>query len=362
MFTLAKYAIDEKSNATQRQYKESSHAFRSPFQRDRDRIVHSKAFRRLEYKTQVFVNHLGDNFRTRLTHSIEVAQISRSVARTLQVNEDLTETIALAHDLGHSPFGHAGEKVLNRLMAPYGGFNHNEQTLRIVTLLEERYPQFSGLNLTQATKLGLQKHKKLIMERSHSLEAQIVNICDAIAYNNHDLDDGLNSQLLTLDELEEVQLWSDCWKDAHDKFPKTSLKIKICYSIRSLINKMVTNLIEQTEQNILIYKIKTFEDVINFHKQYNKHSGIVGFSEEFFQSFTILKKFLNDKLYKHPEIEKMNLEAKETINRIFYSLCKNQKFLPKEYQDRIPNTGLHKTICDFIAGMTDRYAINWNSK
>ncbi len=359
MPSLAKYAVTEAEDSCRREYKEPNHPLRSPFQRDRDRIVHSKAFRRLEYKTQVFVNHLGDNFRTRLTHSIEVAQISRSVARILCLNEDLVEAIALAHDIGHPPFGHAGERVLNHFMKSHGGFDHNEQTLRTVTALEERYPGFPGLNLTEATRLGLQKHNKLPMGHGHSLEAQIVNICDEIAYNNHDLDDGLDSRLLSLKQLEEVNLWKESWRTTNKQYPATSTKIKIRYSIRCLVNQMVMNLVEQTKKNITIFKIKTFKDVMNFQVKYDEGVSAVGFSEDFLHPLLNLKKFLQKNLYRHPKVEKMNLEARKIIEKLFTHFIQNKESLPEEYQARITLTGLHKTVCDFIAGMTDRYAMHW---
>ena len=359
MFELAAYAVRQERSACSREYPENKHPLRNPFQRDRDRIVHSKAFRRLEYKTQVFVNHLGDNFRTRLTHSIEVSQIARSVARVLRLNEDLTETVALAHDLGHPPFGHAGERAIHRLMRGHGGFDHNEQTLRIVTQLEERYPEFPGLNLTQATRQGLQKHKQLPMGESHSLEAQVVDICDEIAYNNHDLDDGLDSGLLTLEDLKKVEIWRECWENTARRLTGASTKIKIRHSIRSLIDQMVTDLVEQTKKNIDRLGIKTLEDVLNIHHQDAERRKIVCFSKNFAEKSLELKRFLSQYLYKHPEVEKMNREAEKTIRRIFSSLIERQDALPEEYQRRIPDTGLYTSVCDFIAGMTDRYAINW---
>ena len=362
MPTLAKYAVAETENSWRRKYKEADHPIRNSFQRDRDRIIHSKAFRRLEYKTQVFVNHLGDNFRTRLTHSIEVAQISRSVARALFLNEDLVEAIALAHDIGHPPFGHAGERALNHLMASHGGFDHNEQTLRTVTILEERYPDFPGLNLTEATRLGLQKHNKLPMGHGHSLEAQIVNICDEIAYNNHDLDDGLDNQLLSLEQLNEVELWREFWQTTNEKYPETVTKIKIRYSIRCLVNHMVMNLVEQTKKNITFFKIKTFKDVMNFQVKYEKDIAVVDFSENFLHLLLKLKKFLQKNLYRHAEIEKMNREASQIIEKLFIHFMQHEEALPEEYRARITLIGLHKTVCDFIAGMTDRYAIYWVSK
>ena len=358
MQRLARYAVSDQ-DFIQREFPEKEHVLRGPFQRDRDRIVHSKAFRRLEYKTQVFVNHLGDNYRTRLTLSIEVAQISRSVARSLRVNEDLTETIALAHDLGHPPFGHAGERVLNRLMRPYGGFDHNEQTLRLVTLLEERYPMFAGLNLTKATLLGLRKHTRLPEDKSHSIEAQIVDICDEIAYNNHDVDDGLDSKFLKLEQLNEIDLWKEGWEKIEKEFPSSPEKIKIRYNIRSLVDDMVLELTRQTQRNIKRYQIKDIQDVIYFHKKH-KGKNLVEFPEDYYHKIVELKKFLSQNLYRHPNVEVMNSKAEDIIIRIFNSLLKNSDVLPKEYLRRLEQQGIEKSISDFIAGMTDRYAIQWN--
>ena len=360
MQVLADYAVSDQ-DLIQRKFLEEEHPLRSPFQRDRDRIVHSKAFRRLEYKTQVFVNHMGDNYRTRLTHSIEVSQVSRSVARSLKVNEDLTEALALAHDLGHPPFGHAGEKVLHALMRSYGGFSHNKHTLRLVTLLEKRYPFFDGLNLTEATLLGLQKHTKLPDDKSHSIEAQIVDICDEVAYNNHDVDDGLDSGFLNLKQLSKIEIWQKNWEKVEKEFPQISEKIKIGYSIRCLINDMVMDLIRQSQENIRRYKIKNFEDVISFHKKY-RDKDLVGFSREFHPRVVELKKFLSKNLYNHLEIGKMNLKAEETIVSIFNFLKKNIQNLPQEYLARLRSEGKEKSISDFIAGMTDRYAIRWNQQ
>ena len=361
MALVSDYAVSEKS-LSNREYPEPESTSRTPFQRDRDRVIHSKAFRRLEYKTQVFVNHLGDNYRTRLTHSIEVSQIARSVARSLRLNEDLVETLALAHDLGHPPFGHAGERILHKLMLPYGGFDHNQQTLRIVTALEERYPEFSGLNLTQASILGLQKHNRLAMGQSHSLEAQVVDICDEIAYNNHDIDDGLASGLLNLEELNKIELWRESWEEVNQKFPKTTIKIKISVTIRSLINQMVIDLTEQSEKNIASFHIKSLDDVLNFHKNHASHEKIIHFSESISPKITKLKKFLGKHLYMHPKVKKMNANASQLIRNIFTFLIQHPKLLPEEYQSRTSDLGLHRNISDFIAGMTDRYAIVWSDQ
>ena len=357
MFSLAPYSTIEEKNRN-RKIVEDESLIRSPFQRDRDRIIHSKAFRRLEYKTQVFVNHLGDNFRTRLTHSIEVSQISRTVANILNVNETLVETIALAHDLGHPPFGHIGENILHNLMCNYGGFDHNEQTLRVVTILEERYPNFLGLNLTEATLLGLQKHNHLPNNHSHSIEAQIVDICDEIAYNNHDIDDGLDSGLLTLKQLNTIELWQQAWLETISKYPNVSDKIKIRTTIRNLINVMVMNLVENTKQNIKKFKIENFDDVLNF-KIKHPNEDLVHFSSDMKLKVAHLKKFLHKELYHHPKVENIFSDAKQSIEFIFNKTNDDVYLLPIEYQHRIQTEGKHRSICDFIAGMTDRYALNW---
>ncbi|MDH4261476.1 MAG: deoxyguanosinetriphosphate triphosphohydrolase [Spirochaetia bacterium] len=346
-----------KDDFINRVYPQSSHTYRNDFQRDRDRIVHSKAFRRLEYKTQVFVNHLGDSYRTRLTHSIEVSQIARTVARSLQLNEDLTETIALAHDLGHPPFGHAGERALHMLMPGHGGFDHNEQTIRVVTILEERYPEFIGLNLTEATLMGLHKHGRPD-GRGHSLESQIVDISDEIAYNNHDLDDGIDGGYLSLEEIGRLQIWKRAWTQVEELYPEGDAKILIRSAIRWLIDHMVTDLIVQTEKNIEKFKIQTLEDVLN-----HKKGKLVEFSQQVDIEINELKSFLFKKLYRHPDVVSMNMRAEEIVKRLFTFFSKNPEALPEEFQKRIsPECTAYRVVCDFIAGMTDRYALFWNKK
>ncbi len=355
--TLAPYAVS-KGVFTEREYPIEPHPFRNDFQRDRDRIVHSRAFRRLEYKTQVFVNHLGDNYRTRLTHSIEVAQLSRTVARTLRLNEDLCETIALAHDLGHPPFGHAGEQALHQLMQDHGGFDHNEQTLRVVTLLEERYPQHPGLNLMRITLLGLRKHGALPNGLSHSLEAQIVDYCDEIAYNNHDVDDGIAAGYLSLEQLNTLELWQQHWGDVIAHFPNASEVVKIRTVIRNLTNLMVTDLIENLRNNLQKFSITSIDEVLNFGK-HHPTAALVGYSEKLKQPVVTLKKFLTKNLYNHPQVKKMNDDAQQVITNIFSKLLQKPSLLPPEYAARIDQEGLHRVIADFIAGMTDRYAWRW---
>ena len=344
-------------SAEKRQYPENVHAQRNEFQRDRDRVVHSKYFRRLEYKTQVFVNHLGDNFRTRLTHSIEVAQIARTVARALQLNEDLTETIALAHDLGHPPFGHAGERALHEKMKNFGGFDHNDQTLRIVTRLEERYPNYLGLNLTHATVTGLQKHSSHI---AHSLEAKIVDYCDEIAYNNHDIDDGLESGLLDLAALREISLWADIFDRTQKNFPSIKNKILVKTTIRELINYMVTDLISSTQSRIQESGLKSLSALAVYSTQMG-NPPLVAFSDAVDAEVKQLKKFLFRKLYRHAEVVKMNERARSMIHRIFDFVQFDPKMLPEDYYERIETDGTERVIADFVAGMTDRYAIKWNN-
>jgi len=357
-FSVKPYAVQEGDFAN-REYPQPPHPYRNDFQRDRDRVVHSKAFRRLEYKTQVFVNHLGDSYRTRLTHSIEVSQIARTVARSLGLNEDLTETIALAHDLGHPPFGHAGERALHQLMPAHGGFDHNEQTIRVVTILEERYPEFKGLNLTEATLMGLHKHGRPD-GRGHSLESQVVDLCDEIAYNNHDLDDGIDGGYLTLEEIGALKIWQRAWSATRRQYPESEMKIAIRSAIRWLINYMVTDIIEQTEKNLAGENIKTLEDVLNFKKPGRQ---LVEFSPEVDGEVKELKKFLFQKLYRHPDVVTMNVRAEEIIKRLFDFFGENQTALPGEFQNRITaDNPLRRVVCDFIAGMTDRYALMWNKK
>ncbi|MCS6983546.1 MAG: deoxyguanosinetriphosphate triphosphohydrolase [Leptospiraceae bacterium] len=357
---MSPYAIRE-GVLTEREYPCEEHPWRTNFQRDRDRIVHCAAFRRLEYKTQVFVNHLGDNYRTRLTHSIEVAQISRTVGRALGLNEDLCETLALAHDLGHPPFGHAGEKVLQELMKDHGGFDHNEQTLRIVCYLEERYPHHPGLNLMKITLYGLQKHKVLPGGLSHSLEAQVVDYCDEIAYNNHDIDDGIASGLLKLEELDQVELWDEFFRKVKKAYPHASQLVQIRQTIRELTNFMVSSLLEKTRSNLYDYNIQTVEDVLYFGQR-NLGKNLVEYPEEVAYKIKQLKHFLYEKLYYHPEIEATHEKSKQIICDIFGLLERHPHLLPQDYLKRGEKEGLYRTIADFIAGMTDRYAEKWLSR
>lgn len=349
-----------------RAYPEERHVLRNPFQRDRDRVVHSQYFRRLEYKTQVFVNHLGDNYRTRLTHTIEVAQIARTVARSLGLNEDLTETVALAHDMGHPPFGHAGERALHEKMRPFGGFDHNEQTLRIVTLLEERYPEFPGLNLTHGALRSLQKHRSnpviagQKIEGGHCLEAFIVDICDEIAYNNHDIDDGLESGHLTLSMLDSVALWRRHFSAIKRQYTGLREKIIIRATVRNMINAMVSDLIEQSARNIKESQITTLQELL--HYTGNPHNkALISFSPEMQEQVLELKKFLFRNLYRHAEVVRMNERANDVLWRIFDFVVREPRMLPVDFYERIDSMGVERVVSDFIAGMTDRYALQWNS-
>lgn len=336
---------------------------RGEFQRDRDRIIHSTAFRRLEYKTQVFVNHEGDLFRTRLTHSIEVAQIARSIARALALNDDLTEAIALAHDLGHTPFGHAGQDALNECMSDHGGFEHNLQSLRIVDRLEERYGAFDGLNLMFETREGILKHcspararelgpvaQRFLNGRRPSLEAQICNLADEIAYNNHDVDDGLRSGLLTIDQLGEIGLFARHKIDAQNEFPTIAGRRLIHETVRRIIDAQVTDLLAETGRRIAERGIKTPEDVA-------QAPILVGFSSEMAKENGQLKQFLRENLYRHFQVVRMTGKACRIIQNLFAAFMADPRLLPPQYQQYAEREGMPRTIADYIAGMTDRYAI-----
>jgi dGTPase len=358
---LAPWAM-KSCNSRGRMHKESEHPYRSAYQRDRDRIVHSAAFRRLEYKTQVFVNHEGDYYRTRLTHTIEVAQIARTIASTLCLNPDLTEAIALAHDLGHTPFGHSGEEALNELMAKFGGFNHNLQGLRVVDYLEERYPDFAGINLTWEVREGIVKHstafdaavkiRELAPKELPCLETQVVDIADEIAYDNHDLDDGLTSGLIKESDLENLPLWHNITGSLNKRFSKIDRNKRKYMIIRSLIDMQVTDLIQETERNIQRLKLKSHMDVKRADKK------IVSFSKNMVDLKRPLREFLMEKLYHHYRVIRMSVKAKRFIQDLFKVYIDNPEQLTVETQNRISADGLRRTVCDYIAGMTDRYALD----
>jgi dGTPase len=335
---------------------------RSQFQRDRDRIVHSTAFRRLEYKTQVFVNHEGDLFRTRLTHSLEVAQIARSVARCLGANEDLVEAIALAHDLGHTPFGHAGQEALNDCMRPYGGFEHNLQSLRVVDLLEERYGAFDGLNLCYETREGILKHcspdharhlgelgERFLLRRQAGLEAQLANLADEIAYNNHDIDDGIRSGLLEVAQLAEVPLFARQHEAVAAALPGIGARRAVYETVRRIIDTLVTDLIDETGRRIADAAPQSIDEV-------RAAPPLAAFSEPVRAQADALKSFLFRNLYRHPEVMRMTTKAGRIVRELFAAFHAEPRLLPSEHGARVEHEG-PRAIADYIAGMTDRYAI-----
>jgi dGTPase len=356
---LAPYAVSVSTQG--RRIVEPAPSGRSEFQRDRDRIIHSGAFRRLEYKTQVFVNHEGDLFRTRLTHSIEVAQIGRSIARHLGLNEDLVEAISLAHDLGHTPFGHAGQEVLNACMKDYGGFEHNLQSLRVVDVLEERYAAFDGLNLCFETREGILKHcspehaaqlgevgERFLKDRRPSLEAQIANMADEIAYNNHDVDDGLRSGLVTLEQLSSVRLFARHLNEVRAAYPNLAERRVVHETVRRMINTLVTDLIAQTEYNIREHALHSVNDV-------RAAPPLVDFSAEMHELNRELKVFLRTHLYRHYRVMRMTAKASRIIGDLFKAFMEDPRLLPPQFMPQETNGS--RLVADYIAGMTDRYAI-----
>ena len=346
-----------------RRHVEPQHGYRSPYQRDRDRIVHSRAFRRLEYKTQVFVNHEGDHYRTRLTHTIEVSQIGRTVARALRINEDLVESLALSHDLGHTPFGHLGEDVLNELLAGAGGFNHNRQSLRIVEHLEDRYPEFSGLNLTWEVREGIAKHSGPIDTRlapefeeyradlQPPLEAQLIDLVDEIAYNHHDVDDGLDSGLIDVGELASgVVLFGDPLERARRAFTGATDRQLHTTALRGMIDRLVSDLISTTRDAVEASGVATVDDVRRHGRQ------LVGLSAEVRAGNAELKAFLREKLYHHQRIERTKDESRRILRALFAHYMNSEQALPAEARLRAANDGRERAVADHIAGMTDRYA------
>ncbi len=362
MSELAPYAVDD-STSRGRAFVEPRPKARSEFQRDRDRIVHSTAFRRLEYKTQVFVNHEGDLFRTRLTHSIEVAQIARTIARALHLNDDLTEAIALAHDLGHTPFGHAGQDALNECMQAHGGFEHNLQSLRIVDRLEERYGAFDGLNLMFETREGILKHcapakarelgelgRRFLDDRRPSLEAQICNLADEIAYNNHDVDDGLRSGLLTPEQLEEVSLFSRHAAATDAEFPHLPGRRRVHETIRRMIDALVTDLLAESARRIADAAPRTLDEV-------HAAPPLIAFTEAMQAENRALKGFLREHLYQHYQVQRMTTKARRIIQDLFTAFVDNPRLLPPQYQDMAAAGSVARATADYIAGMTDRYSM-----
>lgn len=357
---LAPYAAAS-ANSRGRRHAEDRPSRRSEFQRDRDRIIHSTAFRRLEYKTQVFVNHEGDLFRTRLTHSLEVAQIARGIARALSLNEDLAEAVSLAHDLGHTPFGHAGQDALNECMGEHGGFEHNLQSLRIVDLLEERYAAFDGLNLCFETREGIIKHCSLenakllgdvgerILQRTQpTLEAQICNLADEIAYNNHDIDDGLRSGLITLEQLDEVGLFARHVADVRSRYPALAGRRLIHETIRRMINALVCDLIDTSAARIAEHAPQNLDDV-------RRAPALIGFSDELREAQREMKRFLRARLYQHYQVVRMTSKAQRIVKDLFASFVSDPRLLPPHYQRSDGSQA--RAVADYIAGMTDRYAM-----
>lgn len=360
---LAPYAAHS-SKSRGRRHPEPGAGSRSEFQRDRDRIIHSTAFRRLEYKTQVFLNHEGDLFRTRLTHSIEVAQIARTLARSLRLNEDLVEALALAHDLGHTPFGHVGQDVLNECMKDHGGFEHNLQSLRVVDHLEEHYGAFDGLNLTFETREGILKHcsltnarqlgelgQRFIDKRQPSLEAQLTNLADEIAYNNHDIDDGLRSGLLSMKQMEEVELFARLHRQVVQQYPGLPGRRELYETIRLMITAMTADLVEESCRLLKEADPKSIDDV-------RAGPPLIRFSPKMREETTALKRFLYANLYRHYKVNRMRVKASRIVRELFEAFMTDPVLLPFDYQ--VPGGDTMKQarkIADYIAGMTDRYAI-----
>ncbi len=367
---LAAYAVSDASSRG-RQHPEPAPQYRSEFQRDRDRIIHSTAFRRLEYKTQVFVNHEGDLFRTRLTHSIEVAQIARSIARVLRLNEDLTEAIALAHDLGHTPFGHSGQDALNDCMAEHGGFEHNLQSLRVVDLLEAKYAEFPGLNLSFETREGVLKHcslkkarelgdvgRRFLERQQPSREAQLTNLADEIAYNNHDVDDGLRAGLITIEQLLDVRLFADEHERVMQRFPTLTGRRVIHETVRRMINRLVVDLVETSRGRIEQAAPASADDVRGYTET------LIGFSDTVRERNLELKRFLRTHLYRHYKVHRMSVKARRVVTELFAAFMEDPQLLPPEHHglararsEESGEAGRARAVADYIAGMTDRYAI-----
>lgn len=364
---LAPYAA-RSGQSLGRVYPESHHPYRTEFQRDRERIIHSAAFRRLEYKTQVFVNHEGDNYRTRLTHTIEVAQIARSVARAMALNEDLAEAVALAHDLGHTPFGHAGEDALDEKMADDGGFSHNRQSLRVVDVLEERYPGHDGLNLSFEVREGIVKHETIYdrpepelvefhPEWKPTLEAQLVNFADEIAYNSHDLDDGLRADMFSWDDLAGIPLWDELQRESQKMHPDIDRRLRRHHVVRLLINRQVTDLVDHAHRLLEAEQINSLEDVRASKTVFMK------FSPGFQAKIDPFKQFLYDRMYRHYRLVRMKLKAERMVHALFDAYVSEPRQLAPQYLAKIEGldggspTHIRQVVCDYIAGMTDRYAM-----
>jgi dGTPase len=354
---LAPYAVSEKSGKG-RLFAEEPHPYRLDFDRDRDRIIHCAAFRRLEGKTQVFTPGLDDHYRTRLTHTIEVAQIGRTIARALGLNEQLTEAICLAHDLGHSPFGHTGESVLNKLMADFGGFEHNRQSLRVVDLLEHPYPDFVGLNLAYETRLGLAKHSSPydkpqdvdFPELNCSLEGQIANVADMIAVNSHDLEDGMRAGLIEAEQLKDIGLFQEAKQRAQADRIEDRI-VRRTRSAKAIIDILVGDCIEQSNQAIRQAKIKTLDDI------YRRRECLIILPEKSNAELEELERFLLANFYQHPSLLSAGKKVEQWLTRLFEHLCSQPQLMPGYFQRFIEKQGLQRAVCDYIAGMTDRFCL-----
>jgi len=343
-----------------RGHAEPEHPFRTAYQRDRDRIVHCRAFRRLEYKTQVFLNHEGDHYRTRLTHTLEVAQLSRTIARALGLNEDLAEAVALAHDVGHTPFGHSGESALNEMMKDHGGFEHNRHGLRVVDELESRYPDFPGLNLTYEVREAIAKHTTRwdAPERAETgfedgpplLEAQVVELADSVAYDNHDLDDGLEAEILREEDLKPVALWAEAAEALRRQAGDLPEKQRQAQIIRRLVNRFVTDLIENSSAQVRARGIRRPDDVRA------QDSNVISFSPGLDGLRGEMEKFLHESLYRHYRVTRVCNGARRFVEAIFRELVRHPDELPPEHRRRAETAGVHRAVCDYVAGMTDRYA------
>ncbi len=356
---LARYAMDE-SRSRGRRFPESEHPYRTPFERDRDRIIHCAAFRRLEGKTQVFAPGINENYRTRLTHTIEVSQIGRTIARALGLSESLTEAICLGHDLGHSPFGHTGEHALNEIMKPYGGFEHNRQAVRIVDFLEHPYADFAGLNLMYETRLGLGRHHSPydrpeadeFPEASATLEGQAADAADRIAYNCHDLEDGLLSGLIEEEQLETVELVAE----ARERIGASDIEdrvIRRTRTVKTLLDLLARDVIETSRNELQVAGLDGVEDV------YTAGRSLITAAPQTLRGLEELEQFLLAHFYLHPLLKQINRKVREWIKKVFDDLCENPQRMPPYFQRMVGTQGLHRTVCDYIAGMTDRYCLSW---
>ncbi len=360
---LAPYGM-KSADSRGRRHPEPEDELRTRYQRDRDRVIHSSSFRRLEYKTQVFVNHEGDNYRTRLTHSLEGAQIGRSVARALGLNEELTECLVLGHDLGHTPFGHSGERVMDELMREHGGFEHNRQTLRVLEVLEERYPGFPGLNLTWEVREGMIKHQQesdphapaeYAPGEAPTLEAQLTDFVDEIAYNNHDVDDGLKSGMFTVEAIRSVRLF----RESHDEVLAAGIaeeRIRRHQVVRRIINRCTQDLLKATLLTVEAAKVRSVADV--------RHAGrrLVAYSPAMAEGVRELKDFLYQNMYRHYRVVRMGDKAGRILRDLFEAYVLEPLQLPPQYQERIAADGKHRVVCDYMAGMTDRFALDEHRK